>query len=185
MALCSRARVDSTKPTPLMFWTINIHIQKMNSINILYSHNSRMNQCMNKIFILMMTICLTSCSRHVSFLPENPTLHDAVVHQPYSAKINIFGAPVISPGIVLRLNPEGTGLTIKYCQIPEWRMSDKTSDTRDLNCILIQGTPVKTGIVTFVVGGGVYGSMFESPTSFDKTYTINVLDHQHIYSEDE
>lgn len=131
---------------------------------------------MNKIFILMMTVYLTSCSRHVSFLPENPRLHDAVVHQPYSAKINIFGAPVVNPGIVLRLNPEDTGLTIKYCPIPEWRMSDITSDTRVLNCILVQGTPVKPGIVTFVVGGGVYGSMFVSATRFKKTYTINIVD---------
>lgn len=132
---------------------------------------------MNKIHVIIIGLLLTSCSRHVSFLPENPRLHDAVVHQPYSAKINIFGAPVINPGIVLRLNPEDSGLTIKYCQIPTWRMSDKTSDTRDLNCILVQGTPVKPGIVTFVVGGGVYGSMFVSATRFKQTYTINVLDH--------
>ena len=130
---------------------------------------------MNKIFILMMTICLTSCSQHFSFLPENTRLHDAVVHQPYSAKITIFGAPVISPGIELRLAPENTGLTIKYCQIPEWRMSDKTTDTRDLNCIQVQGTPVKTGVVTFLVAGGGYAHMFESSKEFEKTYTINIL----------
>ena len=140
---------------------------------------------MDKVFILMMTVCLTSCGQHFSFLTENPRLHDAVVHQPYSAKITIFGAPVVSPGIVLRLNPEDTGLTIKYCQIPEWRMSDKTSDTRDLNCIQVQGTPVKTGVVTFLVAGCGYAHMFESSKEFEKTYTINVLDHQHIYSEDE
>lgn len=131
---------------------------------------------MEKIFILMMTICLTSCSQHFSFLPENPRLHDAVVHQPYSAKITIFGAPVISPGIELRLSPENTGLTIKYCPIPEWRMSDKTTDTRDLNCIQVQGTPVKTGVVTFLVAGGGYAHMFESSTRFKKTYTINIVD---------
>jgi hypothetical protein len=129
---------------------------------------------MDKVFILMMTVCLTSCGQHFSFLPENPRLHDAVVHQPYSAKITIFGAPVVSPGIVLRLNPEDTGLTIKYCQIPEWRMSDKTSDTRDLNCIQVQGTPVKTGVVTFLVAGGGIRTciLFESSTRFRKNHYI-------------
>jgi hypothetical protein len=58
---------------------------------------------MDKIFILMMTVCLTSCSQHFSFLPENPRLHDAVVHQPYSAKITIFGALLLVPAIELRL----------------------------------------------------------------------------------
>ena len=130
---------------------------------------------MNKIFILMMTICLTSCSQHFSFLPENPRLRDAVVHQPYSAKITIFGASVAGSGNSLRLNPEDTGLTIKYCQIPAWRMSDKTSDTRNLNCIQVQGTPVKTGVVTFLVAGGGYTHMFGRSTRFKKTYTINIL----------
>lgn len=114
-----------------------------------------------------MTICLTSCSQHFSFLPENPRLRDAVVHQPYSAKISIIGRPVISKSFGSDFYPSDSGLYLEPC--------GRTVLTK-FNCVLIKGIPVKPGLVTLQLVGSGYIAMFEKAPYFDKTYTINIVD---------
>lgn len=129
-----------------------------------------------KILLITIIFTCTACTPHIGFLPEKSVLNDAVLHQPYSVKINIIGRPVISKSFGSEFYPSGSGLYLESC--------GETVLTK-FNCVLIKGTPVKSGLVTLRLVGSGYIAMFESAPHFDKTYTINVLDHQHIYSEDE
>lgn len=121
-----------------------------------------------KMLLIVIIFTCTACTPHIRFLPEKSVLNDAVLHQPYSAKINIIGRPVISKSFGSDFYPSDSGLYLEPC--------GGTALTK-FNCVLIKGIPVKPGLVTLRIVGSGYIAMFEKAPHFDKTYTINVLDH--------
>ena len=65
------------------------------------------------------------------------------------------------------ITPSDTGLTLIYC-----------NDSPTHNCVMIQGVPVKPGIVTVRVLGGFFGTNVATGGEFDKTYTIKIKDSE-------
>lgn len=124
---------------------------------------------MNKKITLIIILSLTSCSKHVEFIPEKEVLNEGIVNHIYSERIHIIGGPVMDMNLNGMLKPEDSGLSLKTCE---------PGSAAEYNCLQIKGTPIKSGIITLDLGGGVYGNMFESAAGFDKTYTIKIIDSQ-------
>ena len=112
----------------------------------------------------------------VKVSPKNSQLSDAYVGKQYFSRIEITGGRVTENGLPGEITPKDNGPYLKSC--------DPLSVLKN-SCIQITGIPENTGTIRITVAGSVYGNMLESASRFYKTYTINVLDHQHIYSEDE
>ncbi|MEG1211060.1 MAG: hypothetical protein RSE29_08060 [Leclercia sp.] len=116
---------------------------------------------------------LSACTLHADITPYGHSLKDATVGTFYASEININGGAVSSldsngkERFVGEIIPSATGLTLRYC-----------NDSPAHNCVRIQGVPVKPGIVTVRVSGGVFGTNVATGGEFDKTYFIKIKDSE-------
>ncbi|PNF11017.1 hypothetical protein A6J71_13015 [Enterobacter cancerogenus] len=125
-----------------------------------------------RIFIVIsISFAVSACTLHADVTPDGNSLNDAVVGTPYASEININGGAVSSldsngkERFVGEITPSNTGLTLRYC-----------NDSPAHNCVRIQGVPVKPGIITVRVSGGLFGTNVATGGDFDKTYTIKIKD---------
>lgn len=134
---------------------------------------------MLKIIALLtpLIFTLTACSPSASFIPEREDLPDAIVDKPYFHKINIIGGGVIkmNEAVSGEIEPDDSGIFMVNCRLPDNVITSKTRMFVDGNCVEIKGTPVRTGLVKVTLHGGLYGNMFVSAGSFEKTYRINIV----------
>ncbi|WP_338031909.1 hypothetical protein [Cedecea colo] len=116
---------------------------------------------------------LSACTLHADVTPYDNSLNDAKVGTLYTSEINISGGAVSSldsngkERFVGEITPSDTGLTLRYC-----------NDSPAHNCVRIQGVPVKPGIATVRVSGGLFGTNVATGGEFDKTYTITIKDSE-------
>lgn len=132
---------------------------------------------MLKLLVVLPALLLTACSPSASFIPYEDELPDAVVGTSYFQKVDIFGGRVITgrkhfPG---HIEPDDSGLLVENCRLPDYVITPKTTQFVDGNCVEIKGTPARTGTFKVTLHGGLYGNMFVSAGSFEKTYLINVV----------
>ncbi|MCU6677059.1 hypothetical protein [Leclercia tamurae] len=119
--------------------------------------------------VIFISFTVTACTLHADVTPDGNSLNDAIVGSPYANEININGGAVSSlysngkERFVGEITPSDTGLTLRYC-----------NDSPAHNCVRIQGVPVKPGIVTVRVSGGLFGTNVATGGEFDKTYTIKI-----------
>lgn len=124
---------------------------------------------MKIFFFAFVLFTLSACTLHADVTPDGNVLNDAIVGTPYVSEININGGAVSSldangkERFVGDISPSDTGLNLKYC-----------NDSPAHNCIRIQGVPVKPGMVTVRVSGGLFGTNVATGGEFDKTYTIKI-----------
>lgn len=130
---------------------------------------------MKIFFVVFISFALSACTLHADVTPNGNVLNDAIVGMPYASEININGGAVFSldsngkEKFVGEISQSDTGLILKYC-----------NDSPAHNCVRIQGVPVKPGIVTVRVSGGLFGTNVATGGEFDKTYTITIKDSQGI-----
>ncbi len=128
---------------------------------------------MSKFSVAFISFALSACTLHADVTPDGNVLNDALVGTPYASEININGGAVSSldfngkERFVGEISPPDTGLTLRYC-----------NDSPAHNCVRIQGMPVKPGIVTVRVSGGLFGTNVATGGEFDKTYTITIKDSE-------
>ncbi|MFK3912815.1 hypothetical protein ACI2JI_12090 [Enterobacter cancerogenus] len=121
--------------------------------------------------VISISFAVSACTLHADVTPDGNSLNDAVVGTPYASEININGGAVSSldsngkERFVGEITPSNTGLTLRYC-----------NDSPAHNCVRIQGVPVKPGIITVRVSGGLFGTNVATGGDFDKTYTIKIKD---------
>lgn len=127
-----------------------------------------------KIFpVIFISFAVSACTLHADVTPDGNSLNDAIVGAPYVIEININGGVVSSldssgkERFVGEIIPSDTGLTLSYC-----------NDSPAHNCVRIQGVPVKPGIVTIRVSGGLFGTNVATGGEFNKTYTIKIKDSE-------
>lgn len=113
-------------------------------------------------------------SPKAEYIPEEEELKAATVGTPYFFKIDILGGPVIGQSTSLIIMPNDTGIFLRNCQMEKWRITKKTRDTHDYNCVEIYGTPTKIGGMKITLSGGMYGSMIAPASEFSKEYKLNV-----------
>jgi len=128
---------------------------------------------MKKIYFLYFSSLLSACTLHADVTPYDNSLNDATVGMFYFSEINISGGAVSSldsdgkERFIGEIIPSDAGLTLRYC-----------NDSPAHNCVRIQGVPVKPGIVTVRVSGGLFGTNVATGGEFDKTYTIKIKDSE-------
>ncbi|NIY47541.1 hypothetical protein E2L00_08370 [Cedecea colo] len=128
---------------------------------------------MKRIYIVYISSLLSACTLHADVTPYDNSLNDAKVGTLYTSEINISGGAVSSldsngkERFVGEITPSDTGLTLRYC-----------NDSPAHNCVRIQGVPVKPGIATVRVSGGLFGTNVATGGEFDKTYTITIKDSE-------
>ncbi|OTA15631.1 hypothetical protein Xbed_03579 [Xenorhabdus beddingii] len=127
---------------------------------------------MYKYAFIFSVFFLTACGNKVSFLPEGDYLNDAQIGKPYYSVVDIHGGRVIKPNN--SMIPDNLGLYIQQCELPEDIITEDTVSTKDFNCFIVKGIPIKAGNLKVNVSGAVYGNMFKSPTKFNKTYSIRI-----------
>ncbi|WP_278809228.1 hypothetical protein [Obesumbacterium proteus] len=126
---------------------------------------------MKRIYVVYVSSFLSACTLHADVTPYSNSLSDATVGIFYASEININGGAVAAldfngkERFVGEINPSDTGLILRYC-----------NDSPAHNCIRIQGIPVRPGIVTVRVSGGLFGTNVAKGEEFDKTYTIKIKD---------
>lgn len=126
---------------------------------------------MKILSVVFILLTLSACTLRADVTPEGNSLKDAIVGTPYASEININGGAVFSldsngkERFVGEIIPSDTGLTLRYC-----------NDSPAHNCVRIQGVPIKSGIVTVRVSGGLFGTNVATGEHFDKTYTIMIKD---------
>ncbi|MCT6516364.1 MULTISPECIES: hypothetical protein [Enterobacterales] len=124
---------------------------------------------MKKIFIICISLLFTACTLNADITPYGNSLPDARIGIFYTSEINITGGAVSTldsngrERFVGEIIPSDVGLSLKYC-----------NDSPAHNCIKIQGIPVKSGIVTVRVYGGLFGTNIATGGEFDKTYSIRI-----------
>lgn len=124
---------------------------------------------MKKLSVVCITSLLSACVLHADVTPYGSSLADAVVGKAYSSEIIIKGGAVSAldengkERFVGEITPSDTGLTLSYC-----------NDSPAHNCVRVQGVPVKHGIVTIRISGGLFGTNVATGGEFDKTYTIRI-----------
>ncbi|WP_073980948.1 hypothetical protein [Erwinia sp. ErVv1] len=123
--------------------------------------------------VIYISFSVSACTLHADVTPDGNSLNYAIVGTPYASEININGGAVSSldssgkERFVGEIIPPDTGLTLRYC-----------NDSPAHNCVRIQGVPVKQGIVTIRVAGGLFGTNVATGGEFDKTYTIKIKDSE-------
>ncbi|MCK7355847.1 hypothetical protein L8O13_01355 [Enterobacter roggenkampii] len=123
--------------------------------------------------VIFISFSVSACTLHADVTPDGNSLNDAIVGTLYASEININGGAVSSldssgkERFVGEMTPPDTGLTLRYC-----------NDSPAHNCIRVQGVPVKSGIVTVRVSGGLFGTNVATGGEFDKTYTIKIKDSE-------
>jgi hypothetical protein len=122
---------------------------------------------MRRILFSVLTLTLTACSMSVKVSPKNSQLSDAQVGKQYFSRIEITGGRVTENGIPGEITPKDNGLYLKSCE--------PLSVTKN-NCIQITGIPEKQA-PSELRWQGAFMALCSSANRFDKTYTINVLDH--------
>ncbi|QJQ14636.1 hypothetical protein D6T76_03580 [Enterobacter hormaechei] len=128
---------------------------------------------MRMFFIIFISFSISACILHADVASDGNSLNDAIVGTPYASEININGGAVSSldssgkERFVGEITPSDTGLTLRYC-----------NDSPAHNCVRIQGVPVKPGIVTVRISGGLFGTNVATGGEFDKTYTIKIKDSE-------
>ncbi|MGV3345949.1 hypothetical protein ACGVWS_09430 [Enterobacteriaceae bacterium LUAb1] len=128
---------------------------------------------MKRIFIVYFSFILTACTLRADVIPHGNSLNDAKIGVLYVSEINISGGAVSSldsngkERFVGEITPSNTGLTLRYC-----------NDSPAHNCVRIQGVPIKPGIATVRVSGGLFGTNVATGGEFDKTYTITIKDSE-------
>ncbi|WP_313110304.1 hypothetical protein [Atlantibacter sp.] len=121
--------------------------------------------------VIFISFSVSACTLHADVTPDGNSLNDAIIGTQYASEININGGAVSSldfngkERFVGELTPSDTGLTLRYC-----------NDSPAHNCVRIQGVPVKQGIVTVRISGGLFGTNVATGGHFDKTYTITIKD---------
>ncbi|MGR7122145.1 hypothetical protein ACU62C_22980 [Klebsiella aerogenes] len=124
---------------------------------------------MRIFFVIFISFAVSACTLHTDVTPDGNSLNDAIVGTSYASEININGGAVSSldssgkERFVGEITPSDTGLTLRYC-----------NDSPAHNCVRVQGVPVKPGIVTVRVSGGLFGTNVATGGEFDKTYTIKI-----------
>lgn len=124
---------------------------------------------MKKIFIVCISSLFSACTLNADITPYGNSLPDARIGTFYTSEINIIGGAVSAldsngrERFVGEIIPSDVGLSLKYC-----------NDSPAHNCIKIQGIPVKSGIVTVRVYGGLFGTNIATGGEFDKTYSIRI-----------
>ncbi|MFP2513651.1 hypothetical protein [Buttiauxella agrestis] len=129
-----------------------------------------------KTLIVFITFGITACGPKAEYIPEGKNLKSATVGVPYLYKIDILGGAVTG-GSERRIGfvfPENTGISLRNCPMEKWRITAKTRDPFDYNCVEVYGIPTKPGVIKIIIGGGMYGNMFASAIEFSKEYKINV-----------
>lgn len=128
---------------------------------------------MRIFFVIFISFAVSACTLHADVTPDGNSLNDAIVGTSYASEININGGAVSaldSSGkekFVGEITPSDTGFTLRYC-----------NDSPAHNCVRVQGVPVKPGIVTVRVSGGLFGTNVATGGEFDKTYTIKIKDSE-------
>ncbi|MCM7834214.1 hypothetical protein [Enterobacter asburiae] len=123
--------------------------------------------------VIFISFSVSACTLHADVTPDGNSLNDAIVGTLYASEININGGAVSSldssgkERFVGEMTPPDTGLTLRYC-----------NDSPAHNCIRVQGVPVKPGIVTVRVSGGLFGTNVATGGEFDKTYIIKIKDSE-------
>ncbi|EAO2687126.1 hypothetical protein E2X65_18665 [Salmonella enterica] len=123
--------------------------------------------------VFFVSFVVSACTLHADVTPDGNSLDDAIVGVLYASQININGGAVSSldssgkESFVGEIIPSDTGLILRYC-----------NDSPAHNCVRIQGVPVKSGIVTVRVAGGLFGTNVATGGEFDKTYTITIKDSE-------
>lgn len=130
-----------------------------------------------KALIVFVTFGITACGSKAEYIPAGENLKSATVGVPYFYKIDILGGAVIgsSERRVGFVSPENIGISLRNCPMEKWRITAKTKDPFDYNCVEIYGIPTKPGIIKIIIGGGMYGNMFASAIEFSKEYKLNVI----------
>lgn len=99
-------------------------------------------------------------------------LPDAVVGKPYLQVINISGGALNEKSTSVIIQPKDSGLhwspTIGYSY---WE--GKQSIKEDYHTIVIQGIPLKKGVISISADGSTLGTMYPGK-DFNKTYEIEV-----------
>ncbi|MGB7799671.1 hypothetical protein [Buttiauxella sp.] len=139
-----------------------------------------MNILILRSLVLGGIVFLSACSvlsPKAEYIPDNENLKPATVGVSYFFKIKILGGAVIgdSERRIGFVSPDKTGIFLRNCPMEEWRITPKTRDPFDYNCVEIYGTPVKPGVIKIIIGGGMYGSMIAPASAFSKEYTLNVV----------
>ncbi|WP_437890843.1 hypothetical protein [Phytobacter sp. V91] len=128
---------------------------------------------MGILSVIFISFAVSACTLHADVTPDGDSLNNAIVGTPYFSEININGGAVSSldssgkERFVGEITPSDTGLTLRYC-----------NDSPAHNCVRIQGVPVKPGIATVRVSGGLFGTNVATGGEFDKTYTIKIKDSE-------
>ena len=123
--------------------------------------------------VIFISFLVSACTLHADVTPDGNSLNDAIVGTLYASEININGGAVSSlyssgkERFVGEMTPPDTGLTLRYC-----------NNSPAHNCVRVQGVPVKPGIVTVRVSGGLFGTNVATGGEFDKTYTIKIKDSE-------
>ncbi|NMP26176.1 hypothetical protein GW590_04720 [Rahnella sp. SAP-1] len=129
-----------------------------------------------KIAFVFILFCIIACSPRAEFLPDGENLKPATVGEPYYLRVNILGGRALGgPKWILgSVVPNDSGIALRYCPLPSWRITKQTTDTNDHNCIEIYGVPNKTGVIKITIGGALYGHMLASGSEFSKIYKLQV-----------
>lgn len=128
---------------------------------------------MRIFFVIFISFAVSACTLHADVTPDGNSLNDAIVGTSYASEININGGAVSAldfsgkEKFVGEITPSDTGFTLRYC-----------NDSPAHNCVRVQGVPVKPGIVTVRVSGGLFGTNVATGGEFDKTYTIKIKDSE-------
>ena len=128
---------------------------------------------MRIISVICISFSVSACTLHADVTPDGNSLNDAIVGMPYVSELKINGGAVSSldsngkEKFVGEITPSDTGLTLRYC-----------NDSPAHNCVRVQGVPIKSGIVTVRVSGGLFGTNVATGGEFDKTYTIKIKDSE-------
>lgn len=132
----------------------------------------------SRLLLIIITFGISACSPKVEYIPDGKILKAATVGKPYFFKIDILGGAVIG-GPERRVgfvSPDNSGIFLRNCPMDEWRISAKTRDPHNYNCVEIYGTPTKSGELKINIGGGMYGSMIAPASEFSKEYTLKVVE---------
>ncbi|MGX5098874.1 hypothetical protein [Enterobacter cloacae] len=128
---------------------------------------------MRIFFVIFISFVVSACTLYADITPYGNSLNDAIVGTPYISEVNINGGAVSSldssgkERFVGEITPSDTGLTLRYC-----------NDSPAHNCVRIQGVPVKPGIVTVRVSGGLFGTNVATGGEFNKTYTLKIKESE-------
>ena len=118
------------------------------------------------IIVLFLATVLTGCFCMQKMEVRPKSLPNAILGNPYYAKIEVFGGIVIDEFFTYHIKPAKSGLELSA----PFKFGSRVS----YNDLEVKGTPKVAGTITIELSGGTYGTNTCPGKPYNKVYTIKV-----------